>query len=127
MRPRFRIERLRTHAAPLRRSLVLLTVAAAPLLAQQPLTLRQAVDLALISNPLATASKAGEAEAEARIRQERSGYLPRVQFSESFQRSNNPVFVFSSLLTQHQFSQANFAVDGLSRPDALNNYQSRLT
>jgi hypothetical protein len=92
-----------------------------------PLTLRQAVDLALHSNPLVAASDAGEKEAEARIREVHSGYLPRLQFSESLQRGNNPVFVFSSLLTQHQFTDANFAIGSLNRPDAMNNYQSQLT
>ena len=100
---------------------------AAPLAAQEALTLRQAVDLALRSNPLVAAADAGEKEAEARIHQARSGYLPRLQFSESLQRGNNPVFVFSSLLTQHQFSQGNFALGPLNRPDAMSNYQSRLT
>ena len=83
---------------------------AAPLAAQEALTLRQAVDLALRSNPLVAAADAGEKEADSRIREARSGYLPRVQFSESHQRGNNPVFVFSSLLTQHQFGPGNFAV-----------------
>ena len=101
-------------------------VLAVPLTAQQALTLRQAVDLALRSNPLVAAADAGEKEAEAKIREARSGYLPRVQFSESLQRGNNPVFVFSSLLTQHQFRQANFTLGPLNRPDALTNYQSRL-
>jgi outer membrane protein len=100
---------------------------AVPLAAQEALTLRQAVDLALRSNPLVAAAEAGEKEAEGRIHQARSGYLPRLQFSESLQRGNNPVFVFSSLLTQHQFSQGNFALGSLNRPDALSNYQSRLT
>ena len=110
----------------MRRTLALF-VLAAPLAAQEALTLRQAVDLALRSNPLVAAADAGEKEAEARIHQARSGYLPRLQFSESLQRGNNPVFVFSSLLTQHQFSEGNFALGPLNRPDALSNYQSRLT
>src|SRR4051794_12407949 len=98
-----------------------------PLVAQEVLTLRQAVDLALRSNPLVTATDAGEKEAEARIREARSRYMPHAQFSESVQRGNNPVFVFTSLLTQHQFSEDRFAVDSLNRPAALSNYQSRLT
>jgi len=105
----------------------MLALAATTLLAQETLTLRQAFDLALRSNPLLAAADAGEKEAEARIHQARSGYLPRLQFSESVQRGNNPVFVFSSLLTQHQFSDANFAIGSLNRPDAMNNYQSQLT
>ncbi len=108
------------------RTAVAFFVLTATLAAQEPLTLRQAVDLALRSNPLMAAADAGEKEADARIQQARSGYLPHVQVSESFQRSNNPVFVFTSLLTQHQFSERNFAIDGLNHPDALNNYQSRL-
>src|SRR5215471_19917198 len=103
----------------------LLLLVLTPLLpAQEALTLRQAVDLALRSNPLVAAASAEEKEAEARIREARSGYLPRVQFSESLQRGNNPVFVFSSLLTQHQFSQENFALGALNRPEPLSNYQS---
>ena len=110
----------------MRRALIILGLAAAPVLAQESLTLRQAVDLALRSNPLVAAANAGEKEAAARIHQARSGYLPRLQLSESIQRGNNPVFVFSSLLTQHQFTEGNFAIDALNRPDPLNNYQSRL-
>lgn len=99
----------------------------AALVAQEDLSLRQAVDLALRSNPLVAAADAGEKEAEARVYQARSRYMPHAQFLESLQRSNNPVFVFTSLLTQHQFTEGHFALGPLNRPDALNNYQSRLT
>jgi outer membrane protein TolC len=114
------------YAVMFMRIALALSALTAPLPAQEVLTLRQAVDLALRSNPLLAAADAGEKETEARIQQARSGYMPRAQFSESFQRSNNPVFVFTSLLTQHQFSEQNFAIGALNRPDALNNYQSRL-
>ncbi len=110
-----------------RRLLAILAFAGCPLLAEETLTLRQAVDLALHSNPFAAAADAGEKDAEARIDQARSGYLPRLQFSESLQRGNNPVFVFSSLLTQRQFSEADFAIGSLNRPDAMNNHQAQLT
>ena len=53
--------------------------------------------------------------------------LPRVEYVESWVRSDNPVFVFGSLLTQHQFSATNFAVDSLNRPHFLNNFQSLVT
>jgi hypothetical protein len=43
-----------------------------------------------------------------RIRQAPAGMLPKVDYPESLTRSNNPVFVFSSLLMQHQFTQGNF-------------------
>jgi outer membrane protein TolC len=106
---------------------ILILAGGLPLAAQEALSLRQAIELALQSHPLAAAAAAGEREAEARVRQARSAYLPRLSFSESFQRSNNPVFVFSSLLTQHQFTAANFDLEPLNRPDALNNAQARLS
>jgi outer membrane protein TolC len=37
------------------------------------------------------------------------------------------VFVFSSLLTQHQFGDQNFQIGPLNRPDFLNNFQSQVT
>jgi len=59
--------------------------------------------------------------------QARAGGLPKLNYSESFTRSNNPVFVFGSLLTQHQFTEQNFAIGPLNRPDFLNNFQSLVT
>lgn len=108
------------------RKVLTILVLVAPLPAQEALTLRQAVNLALRSNPLVAAADAGEKEAEARIHEARSGYAPRLQFSESLQRSNNPVFVFTSRLTQQQLNEGNLAIGPMNRPDALNNYQSRL-
>ena len=62
--------------------------------------------------------------AAARIQQAHSGYLPRLSYAESWTRSDNPVFVFSSLLTQHQFAAENFSLGPLNRPGFLNNFQS---
>ncbi|MCC6862112.1 MAG: TolC family protein [Bryobacterales bacterium] len=103
-----------------------LALVALPLTAQSPLSLKDAVRMALEKHPAVEASRAGEQAAGTRIRQARSGYLPKLNYSESWQRSNNPVFVFSSLLTQHQFTEQNFRIDTLNRPDALNNFQSQL-
>jgi outer membrane protein len=105
---------------------LLFAVVAAPAWSQNALTLEDAVRLALKQHPAIEASDAGVKAAAAKVEQARSGYLPKLNYSESWQRSNNPVFVFSSLLTQHQFTENNFAVGPLNRPDAMNNFQSRL-
>ena len=99
----------------------------APLYAQQPLSLREAVHVALENNKSIAAATAGEHAAGARVTEARSNYLPRLNYSESVTRSDNPVFVFSSLLTQHQFSERNFAIGALNQPDALSNFQSQLS
>jgi len=109
------------------RTIFLAAVLVAPLGAETPLTLKQAVQIALENHPSIEAGRSGVRAAQARIGEARGGYLPKVNYSETFLRSNNPVVVFSSLLTQHQFTEANFALGPLNRPDALNNFQSQLT
>jgi outer membrane protein TolC len=47
--------------------------------------------------------------------------------TSSFTRSNNPIFVFGSLLEQGQFGPENFAINSLNQPDAINNLRSSLT
>ncbi len=90
------------------------------------LTLAQAVSLALQNNPLVKAARSGRDLADARLREAQYGRLPVVQFSETFTRSNNPVFVFGTLLEQHRFTSQNFDVNFLNNPDALNNYRTAL-
>ena len=106
---------------------MLAALIAAPLGAQGQLSLKETVATALAGHPSIEAGRSGVRAAEARIGEARGGYLPKVNYSETFLRSNNPVVVFSSLLTQHQFTEANFALGRLNRPDALNNFQSQLT
>ncbi len=86
--------------------------------AQDVLTLDAAVAEALARNAGLAAARAGEAEAAARVGQAQSGYLPRLTLSESWQRGNAPVFVFSSLLSARRFAAGNFAVDALNHPPA---------
>ena len=95
-----------------------------PLGAQQPLSLQEAVRLAIEKHPAMEATTAEVDAAATKVKQVKSNYLPKVTWQESWARSNNPVFVFSSLLTQRQFTEQNFAIDKLNRPDFLNNFQS---
>ncbi len=94
--------------------------------AQQPLTLPEAVRMALESNPAIHAAEAATREADAGIRMAAAGRLPRVSYAESYSRSNNPVFVFGSLLNQRQFGPDNFEIERLNNPDSLHNFQSLL-
>src|ERR1019366_8663925 len=100
---------------------------AVPLWAQDALSLREAVRLAIRENAGVAGTSAGARASEARITQARGGMLPKINYSESFARSANPAFVFRSLLTQHQFGLENFSIGPLNRPEFLNNFQSQLT
>lgn len=94
---------------------------------QPSLSLQDAVAEALAHHPSLHAAGAQAAAAREQTRQARAAYWPRIDFQESFARSNNPVFVFSSLLTQRRFTEANFAIRALNRPGFLNNFQSVLS
>src|SRR5690242_14405813 len=91
------------------------------------LALRDAVAVALNTNKAIAASQSSANAAGAQVKEARAGFLPKVNYSESWARSDNPVFVFSSLLTEHQFGEQNFLVGPLNRPDFLNNFQSLVT
>jgi outer membrane protein len=100
---------------------------AAPVGAQTPLSLADAIARARAQNPDAGGSAAGEREAAQHVIQARAGYWPKVDFLESWQRGNQPVFVFSSLLAQRQFTTADFALDALNHPEAVGNFRSAVT
>jgi outer membrane protein TolC len=92
----------------------------------EPLTLEQAVRMALEKNPALKAQAEESNVARARTGQARAAWFPRVDFSQGFTRGNNPVYVFGTLLTQRQFSAANFALPGLNAPAPLDNFQTRV-
>ena len=89
------------------------------------LTLGEAVSRALAQNATVRAAVASEEAGEAELAAARARFLPRVDYSESATRSNNPVFVFGTLLTQEQFTEENFDVESLNRPDPLNLFRSQ--
>ena len=99
---------------------------AVPLMGQAPLSLSDAVQMGLRQHPAVEASAATTQAAQSRVREAESGYLPKLGYSESIQRSDNPVFVFGSLLNQRQFTQSNFNLGLLNNPNFVNNFQSQV-
>ncbi len=97
---------------------------AVPAAAQSPLSLSDAIARARARNPDVGLAAAAEREAADRVTQVRGGYFPRVDVTESWQRGNHPVFVFSSLLAQRQFTAADFALDAINHPDATDNFRT---
>lgn len=93
----------------------------------EPLTLTQAVEIALAKNPLTRVTAAGRQLADAHLAGARATRWPFLQASEMVTRSNNPVFVFGSLLEQGRFGADNFALDSLNHPDALTNFRAGLS
>src|SRR5688572_23703336 len=95
--------------------------------AQERLSLPQAIAAVRTANPDVVAASAATQEAAQQAPQARAGFLPRLDFTQSWQRGNQPVFVFGSLLAQRQFAEADFALRQLNTPEPLTNSRSALT
>jgi outer membrane protein len=100
---------------------------AGPAQAQMPLTLDEAMTRARGDTADARALSAAIDEAQARVQQTRAGYWPRIDVTETVQRGDQPVFVFSSLLSQRRFAEANFAIPALNNPDPVTNTRTSVT
>ena len=95
--------------------------------AQQPLPLRSAVETALEHNPELRAAGEDEKAAAARAGESRAAWYPRLDFSQGFTRSDNPVYVFGTLLTQRRFTAADFDLSQLNTPHPLDNFDTRFS
>ncbi|MFN8062238.1 MAG: TolC family protein, partial [Vicinamibacterales bacterium] len=90
----------------------------------EPLTLADALARARATHPRLDAARAAEQEAAQRERQARAGFYPRIDVSEEWQRGDQPVFVFGSLLAERRFAVENFAIDALNHPAAVDNLRT---
>ena len=92
--------------------------------AQTMITLEEAMARARASTPAARVLAAGVAAADARVTQARSGFFPRIDVTQSIQRGNQPVYVFSTLLSQRRFAADNFDIQRLNHPAAETNVRT---
>ena len=95
--------------------------------AQEPLTLRQAIDQALGQNPAAAMANAGGQEARSTAAMARTQLLPRLNFTEEISRVDDPVYAFGTRLRQRQFTQDDFALNDLNRPQPIGNFATRFS
>jgi outer membrane protein TolC len=89
------------------------------------LTLQQAVNIALEKSPLRKAAIADTKVASASVRVARSFLMPRVSFSETATRGDDPVYVFGSKLRQQRFTQDDFTFNKLNTPLPFGNFATR--
>jgi outer membrane protein len=93
----------------------------------QDLTLADSVRVALEKNPTVQAADAYAKSVHYGIAEARAARFPRIDFSEGITRSNNPVFVFGGLLTERQFTAADFALSTLNTPRPLDVFRTQFT
>ncbi len=93
--------------------------------AGSPVTLKQAVEIALEKNPMRKAALAETRAAAAGVKEAQSALLPRIVFSETATRGNDPVYAFGTRLRQQRFTAADFALNRLNTPNAIGNFGTR--
>ena len=109
--------------------LLLAVLSASPLLAQANapgLTLAETLSMGLEQSPEVRGAMAMREVAEARLGQARSTWLPLIRASETWTESDNPVFVFGTLLEQGRFSASHFDPAFLNDPDPIDNWRLAL-
>jgi outer membrane protein len=91
------------------------------------LSLEKAVETAIEKNPQTRLSESRAKIADLKLKEAGTDRLPTAQFTQSITRSNDPVFIFSSLLKQGRFSAGNFALHSLNDPKGMFDFQSGFT
>lgn len=95
--------------------------------AQRQLSLRHAIDLALKQNQEIALARADDGVATADARSARMALLPKLSLTEDISRGNDPVYAFGTRLRQQQFTQADFALNALNRPQPIGNFSTRFS
>ena len=93
----------------------------------EPLRLEDAVERALERSPAVAALEMQREAADARADAARSTFLPRVDFQETFMRTDQPVMAFGTRLNQGRIAQVDFMPDLLNDPEAIDNWQAKFT
>ena len=92
-----------------------------------PLTLNDAIQTGLANSPRMAAVQSEVKASVARVSQARSGFLPRVDISESFNRTTNPMWAFGTKLNQEVITTEDFDPARLNGPDAINNFTTSVS
>jgi outer membrane protein len=92
----------------------------------QPMTLGEAMLLALKHNPALAAAGLAVETAEADLARARARFLPTVNFNETYNFSDSPSQVFMSKLNQRVFTSQDFLLNNLNNPNAYGNFRTGL-
>lgn len=92
-----------------------------------PLTLSEAIAAAVKQNPRMVGARHGLEAAAYQVTTARSGLLPQLHLSETFNRTNSPLWAFGTKLNQGEIQSSDFIPDELNDPDAVNNFNTALS
>ena len=91
------------------------------------LTLSEAIQMAVEQNPEIKAARFQVEMIKSEVTQARSGFFPQIYFTETFNRTTNPMWATGAKMLQGNLTQADFDLDKLNDPDAINNFASAVS
>ncbi len=90
----------------------------------EPLTLAQAIDLALENNPQLSIMQARVAQAETELSLALANYFPQIKVAIAYQHTTNPAEAFALIIAQRRL---NFTGMDFNHPGGVDNYRPQLT
>jgi len=105
---------------------ILITLTAGGGLTAQVLTVEEAVETALVSNPAVQSASARAGAGDSRVKQAKSHRWGRLDLAETFNYTNNPAEVFALSLNQRRFDFDEFFSSDPNNPAALSTWITSL-
>jgi TolC family type I secretion outer membrane protein len=93
----------------------------------ESLTLSEAIKKAVEQNPEIKAARFQVEMIKSEVTQARSGFFPQLYFTETFNRTTNPMWATGAKMLQGDLTQADFDLDELNDPDAISNFTSAVS
>jgi outer membrane protein len=93
----------------------------------EPLSMTEAIRIAVKQNPEIKAARFQVEAVKSNSTKALSGFYPQVNFTETFNRTTNPMYAFGTKLNQAVITQSDFDPQRLNDPDPINNFSSNFS
>ena len=93
-------------------------------LSSEPLSMTEAIRIAVKQNPEIKAARFQADAFKSNSAKALSGFYPQINFSETFNRTTNPMYAFGTKLNQEVITTSDFDPQRLNDPDPINNFAS---
>jgi outer membrane protein len=96
-------------------------------LSPEPISMTEAIQIAVEQNPEIKAARFQVEAVKSNSTKALSGFYPQVNFTETFNRTTNPMYAFGTKLNQAAITQGDFDPQRLNDPDPINNFSSNFS
>jgi outer membrane protein len=93
----------------------------------EPLSMTEAIRIAVERNPEIKAARFQVEAVKSNSTKALSGFYPQINFTETFNRTTNPMWAFGTKLNQAVITQTDFDPQRLNDPDPINNFSSNFS